>query len=92
MTRGRHHNTAHIVADTVGDARQQWIEVFHRGQADLGPRHAAHAAAEAVDRYSPDAPRRHPVLHAAALSERHGPEHHQPSYGSDRDRSPGISI
>ena len=26
MTRGRQHNTAHIVADSVADARAQWID------------------------------------------------------------------
>ena len=28
MTRGRARNTAHLVADTVDDARTQWIDVF----------------------------------------------------------------
>jgi hypothetical protein len=41
MTRGRHSNVAHLVADSVDDARQQWIEVFSRDRADLGPGHAA---------------------------------------------------
>ena len=41
MTRGRHHNTAHLVADTVEDARAQWVDVFSRDRADLGPGHAA---------------------------------------------------
>ena len=40
MTRGRHTNTAHLVADTVDDAREQWVEVFGRDRADLGPGHA----------------------------------------------------
>ncbi|MBA3780741.1 MAG: relaxase domain-containing protein [Nocardioides sp.] len=53
MTRGRHHNTAHIVADTVEDARAQWIETFARDRADLGPAHARETAAEAIDRYGP---------------------------------------
>ena len=37
MTRGRNRNTAHLVADTLEDARAQWIEVFSRDRADLGP-------------------------------------------------------
>ncbi|MFC5730269.1 MULTISPECIES: MobF family relaxase [Nocardioides] len=41
MTRGRHHNTAHLVAESVDDARSQWVDVFNRDRADLGPRHAA---------------------------------------------------
>ena len=40
MTRGRHGNTAHLVAESVEDARQQWVEVFSRDRADLGPAHA----------------------------------------------------
>ena len=41
MTRGRHHNTAHVVGENLDEARQQWIEVFSRDRADLGPTHAA---------------------------------------------------
>lgn len=51
MTRGRTFNTAHLVAETVEDARRQWIEVFTRDRADLGPTHAATLAADDVDRY-----------------------------------------
>ena len=40
MTRGRHHNIAHLVADNLDDARSQWIDVFSRDRADLGPAHA----------------------------------------------------
>jgi len=46
MTRGRDHNTAHLVADTPQAARDQWIEVFSRDRADLGPAHAARPAAQ----------------------------------------------
>lgn len=53
MTRGRHHNTAHLVADNIDDARNQWIQVFGRNRADLGPSHAAAIAAQAIDRYGP---------------------------------------
>jgi exodeoxyribonuclease V alpha subunit len=73
MTRGRHHNTAHLVADTVDDARSQWIDVFNRDRADLGPQHAAERAADDIDRYGPNAPspRRSPevAMQAAALRE-----------------------
>jgi hypothetical protein len=51
MTRGRNGNTAHVVAETLEDARQQWIGVFARDRADLGPAHARRQAIEAVERY-----------------------------------------
>ena len=53
MTRGRHANTAHLVAEGVEDARRQWVEVFGRDRADLGPAHAKRQALDAVDRYGP---------------------------------------
>jgi exodeoxyribonuclease V alpha subunit len=51
MTRGRNGNTAHLVAESVEEARTQWVEVFSRDRADLGPAHAKRQAIEAVDRY-----------------------------------------
>ena len=49
MTRGREANTAHLVAADPAQARQQWLAVFARDRADLGPAHAARlAAAEAA--------------------------------------------
>lgn len=64
MTRGRAHNLAHLVADSIEDARQQWAEVFARGHADLGPALAARRAADDVDRYGEQQPQRplEPVL------------------------------
>ncbi len=53
MTRGRERNVAHLVAESIEDARTQWVEVFGRDRADLGPAHAAGMAAEAIDRYGP---------------------------------------
>src|SRR5262249_31145715 len=44
MTRGRHRNTAHVVAESLEDARRHWIDVFARDRADLGPTHAARLA------------------------------------------------
>jgi ATP-dependent exoDNAse (exonuclease V) alpha subunit len=55
MTRGRDSNTAHLVAESVDDARQQWIAAFSRDRADLGPAHARRQAIEAIDRYGPAA-------------------------------------
>ncbi|KRA29822.1 MULTISPECIES: MobF family relaxase [unclassified Nocardioides] len=51
MTRGRHSNIAHLVADTIDEARQQWVAVFVRDRADLGPAHAATRVDEDIDRY-----------------------------------------
>jgi exodeoxyribonuclease V alpha subunit len=52
MTRGRDHNTAHLVADTPQEARNQWIEVFSRDRADLGPAHAGRLAAQEASQYA----------------------------------------
>jgi ATP-dependent exoDNAse (exonuclease V) alpha subunit len=60
MTRGRNGNTAHLVAESAEEARMQWVEVFGRDRADLGPAHAKRQAIEAVDRYGSQK-RRRPV-------------------------------
>jgi exodeoxyribonuclease V alpha subunit len=57
MTRGRERNVAHLVAESVEHARKQWVEVFGRDRADLGPAHARGLAADAIDRYGPKAQR-----------------------------------
>jgi hypothetical protein len=53
MTRGRAANTAHLVAPHPGEAREQWIAVFGRDRADLGPGHASEFAAREAARYAP---------------------------------------
>lgn len=58
MTRGRERNVAHLVAESVEEARRQWCDVFARDRADLGPTHAREAAAEAIERHGPKAPSR----------------------------------
>ena len=58
MTRGRQTNVAHLVAENVDEARKQWIEVFSRDRADLGPAHARRQAIDAIDRYGPQRGRR----------------------------------
>lgn len=58
MTRGRLGNTAHLVAETLDEAREQWVAVFTRDRADLGPAHGRRLAADAIDRYGPNSPRR----------------------------------
>ncbi|GAA3663601.1 hypothetical protein GCM10022237_24480 [Nocardioides ginsengisoli] len=60
MTRGRHSNTAHLVADSVEDARQQWLATFARDRADLGPARARERALDDIDRYGPTSRRRRP--------------------------------
>ncbi len=58
MTRGRHHNVAHLVAEDEADARRQWEQVFARDRADLGPAAAAQHAAEDIERYGTQPPTR----------------------------------
>ena len=64
MTRGRASNTAHVVAESVDDAKQQWIDVFSRDRADLGPAHARRQAIDAIEVYGAQmrrpAPQRRP--------------------------------
>jgi exodeoxyribonuclease V alpha subunit len=53
MTRGRHDNIAHLVADDLQQARALWEAAFRRDPADLGPAHAAREAAKDAERYGP---------------------------------------
>ena len=53
MTRGRASNTAHLVAETLQGAKQQWIDAFARNRSDLGPAHARDDAIEAIEWYGP---------------------------------------
>ena len=76
MTRGRRCNVAHLVAESVDDARSQWVDIFNRDRADLGPNHAAERAADDIDRYGPNALPPAVGLQAAAL--RDGPRHPPP--------------
>ena len=52
MTRGRYANTAHLIADNLDAAREQWISAAARDRADLGPAAASHAAARAAAGYT----------------------------------------
>ena len=63
MTRGRERNVAHVVVESVQEARSQWVAVFGRDRADLGPAHARRQARDAIDRYGPQ--RRHRPVAAA---------------------------
>ncbi len=70
MTRGRGSNTAHIVAESVDDAKQQWIEVFRRDRADLGPAHARSQAVEAIEVYGAQARRPAPQRRPSSPADR----------------------
>ncbi|MEO8749056.1 MAG: MobF family relaxase [Allobranchiibius sp.] len=71
MTRGREHNYAHFVADSVDEAREQWVAAFGRDRADLGPAHAAHLAEVEAARYAAHRPLEVSLaeLHAAWTTE-----------------------
>ena len=56
MTRGRQSNVAHLIAESVEEAERQWIDVFGRQRADLGPGHARNQAVDAIDRYGSQVP------------------------------------
>ncbi len=93
MTRGRDHNVAHLVAESLEDGRRQWIEVFGRDRADLGPAHAARQAAQDLERYGPSVPRPRPALASPgvdAARRRHQEDvtHHR----TDRSQGYGIGI
>ncbi|MFC6046207.1 MobF family relaxase [Nocardioides hankookensis] len=82
MTRGRRHNTAHLVADDLDDARRQWIDVFARDRADLGPAHARRQAVDAIDRYGTVAgPRRSTVPNVPPVTEHLPPAPTGPEIG-----------
>jgi chromosome segregation ATPase len=56
MTRGRTSNIAHLVAADLNHARGQWVEVFTRDRADLGPGHAGVLAAREAANYAQPGP------------------------------------
>ena len=88
MTRGRHRNVAHLVAESIDDARSQWVDVFNRDRADLGPRHAAERAADDIDRYGPNAQPPAAGLQAAVL--RDGPRRPPQPIPAPQPTSHGI--
>ena len=95
MTRGRQSNTAHLIADSVADARGQWVEVFARDRADLGPAHAARAAVDDIDRYGlrarPTRPSNElPPRQAAALDEPRPRRPREPYPGAPSAPRPGL--
>ncbi|GAC1379058.1 MAG: hypothetical protein NVSMB48_01740 [Marmoricola sp.] len=54
LTRGREHNTVHIVAENEDAARDQWMAAFTRDRSDLGPAHARNLALENLERHGND--------------------------------------
>jgi exodeoxyribonuclease V alpha subunit len=80
MTRGRTSNTAHLVAESLEDARQQWTDVFGRDRADLGPARARQLAIDAIDRYG------------AAAVRPPAPRLAVPEYGPPVSRPSGIGL
>ncbi|TQN37302.1 AAA domain-containing protein [Blastococcus colisei] len=71
MTRGRTANTAHLVAADPAEAREQWLAVFARDRADLGPAYAARLAAAEAARYAQPRPLEQALadLHSAWTAE-----------------------
>ena len=53
MTRGRHENTAHLIAETPAQARTMWEGACSRERADLGVAHARLQALDDIDHYGP---------------------------------------
>ncbi len=92
MTRGREANSAHVVAEDLDDARQQWILTFARNRTDLGPAHAARLAAEEAAKYEPYNHSRQPDRRKdpTPVSRRH--REPPPSYSRPSRGGPGIGF
>jgi len=56
MTRGRETNTLHVVAESMADARAQFIEAMERDRADRGLADATERATEAIRGLITDGP------------------------------------
>ena len=54
MTRGQFANQIHLVAPTVDDAREQWVEAMDRDRGDIGLIRAAGRARSEADQYAPN--------------------------------------
>lgn len=97
MTRGRHNNTAHLVADSPEQARKIWEQTMSRDRADLGVARARLQALDDIDRYGPLAPTpapAAPATHGDELTRRREREarharHQEPTRRPSRS-GPGI--
>lgn len=70
MTRGKHENRLHILADSLADARAQFIDAMERDRADRGLTDATQQAAEAVRGLVDDGPVKLVRTEIAALERR----------------------
>ena len=68
MTRGKHENQLHVVAESTADARAQFIDAVERDRADRGLTHATQQAAEAVRGLVDDGPVKRVNTEIAALT------------------------
>ena len=94
MTRGREANTAHLVAENVDAAREQWVGVFSRDRADLGPARAATKAADDLDRYGSldwESAEAIQVTEAAATTRRRRPDADSPAERRSEPARPALS-
>ena len=92
MTRGRHKNIAHFVAEDLDDARQQWAAVFSRDRADLGPAHAARLAAAEAAQYEPYDFSQYVDRHDDSASVSRRQPEPPPTYSSPSRGGPGIGF
>ena len=84
MTRGRHDNVAHLVAETPEQARTIWEQALGRDRADLGVAHARLQALDAIDRYGPIGPAN--VRAQAAARQRAAQERRRGENGREFER------
>ena len=68
MTRGKHENQLHIIAENTADARAQFIDAVERDRADRGLTHAIQQATEAVRGLVDDGPVKRVNTEMAALT------------------------
>ena len=66
MTRARHDNIAHLVAETPEQAKTIWESACGRDRADLGVAHARLQAIDDIDRYGSNGPAKTRVQAVAA--------------------------
>ncbi|WP_300404150.1 MobF family relaxase [Nocardioides sp.] len=89
MTRGRHDNTAHVIAETPAQARTMWEGACSRERADLGVAHARLQALDDIDRYGPIG---HPSVKKVARQPETGRKRAlDPAHDTVPSRSPSSS-
>jgi hypothetical protein len=83
MTRGRHDNVAHLIAENPAQARTLWEHALGRDRADLGVAHARLQAIDAIDRYGPDGPA---TLRRQAAARQHAQQQRRAEQQRDFER------